>query len=103
MKNFSLLKLMQQQKPWLHPFPLQPIPCTRLVLHGVPLVSTILVPLIPHLPLLTNDVPLISDLPIHQSTTLPIANIGLHRNHIKVFAKFMAFKVTQPNDVPPSN
>jgi len=103
MKNFSLLKLMHQQIPWLRPFPLQPIPCTGQPLHGVPLVSTILDPLIPYLPLLTSGVPSISDLLTHHSTTLPIARIGLHQNHIKVFAKFMAFKVTQPNNVPPSN
>jgi len=88
---------------WLRPFPLQPIPCTGQPLHGVPLVSTILDPFIPHLPLLTSGVSPISDLPTHHSTTLPIARISLHRNHIKVFAKFVAFKVTQPNDVPPSN
>jgi len=106
MKSFFLLKHLHQH-PIQHPSPLQPILRKKQLMHGVdPNQTPIIAPLIPPLQILNIGVlPLtpLPGLPSSQTLTLTIVIPDLHRDNIKVFAKSVAFKATQPNDVPPFN
>jgi hypothetical protein len=100
MKSLFILK-----HPIQHPSPLQPILRKRQLMHGMdPDQTPIIAPPIPPLQILNIGVLPLTPLPgLSSSQTLALTIVipDLHGDNIKVFAKSVAFKATQPNDVSP--